>query len=138
MCKRLLWIFMCLVLVFSMTSCGSAPQTPPAESQIPAQSESSAEQPADLSTLEGWGAAVKAKSDGKEITVAMATHPVRCIPDNADGLHSSPESKSHGMLWRKPTSRANSFSMFREPVIRCHDGGCVLVSEYASKMFCSN
>ncbi len=29
----------------------------------------------DISTLEGWGAAVKAKSDGKQITVAMAAHP---------------------------------------------------------------
>lgn len=30
---------------------------------------------ADISTLEGWGAAVKAQSEGKTITVAMASHP---------------------------------------------------------------
>ncbi|MEA5069750.1 MAG: extracellular solute-binding protein, partial [Christensenellaceae bacterium] len=30
---------------------------------------------ADTSTLAGWGAAVKAASDGKTITVAMASHP---------------------------------------------------------------
>ncbi len=30
---------------------------------------------ADISTLAGWGAAVKAASDGKTITVAMAAHP---------------------------------------------------------------
>ena len=30
---------------------------------------------ADISTLEGWGAAIKAQSDGKTITVAMAAHP---------------------------------------------------------------
>jgi multiple sugar transport system substrate-binding protein len=30
---------------------------------------------ADISTLEGWGSAIKAQSDGKTITVAMAAHP---------------------------------------------------------------
>lgn len=30
---------------------------------------------ADISTLDGWGAAIKAQSDGKTITVAMASHP---------------------------------------------------------------
>jgi len=30
---------------------------------------------ADTSTLEGWGSAIKAQSDGKTITVAMASHP---------------------------------------------------------------
>ena len=30
---------------------------------------------ADISTLEGWGKAIKAQSDGKTITVAMAAHP---------------------------------------------------------------
>ncbi len=76
MCKRLVLIFLCLLLVLGMTACGGTDQpAAPAESQATAAPASSVAAPADLSTLESWGAAVKANSDGKEITVAMASHP---------------------------------------------------------------
>lgn len=79
MSKRLLLILMCLILVSGMAACGTNQGTAPAESQAstePAASvAASSAAPADLSTLESWGAAVKAKSDGKNITVAMAAHP---------------------------------------------------------------
>ncbi len=75
MCKRFAVIILSIVMVLGMAACGLNQETAPEQTQTPARSQSSAEDTPDLSTLEGWGAAVKAKSEGKEITVAMATHP---------------------------------------------------------------
>lgn len=70
---------MCLILVSSMAACGAKQETPSTGTQAPAETtaatSAAVQAPSDLSTLEGWGKAVKAKSDGKEITVAMASHP---------------------------------------------------------------
>lgn len=70
MLKRLFSILLCLVLASGIAACGTEEGI-----QGPAESAGPDKTPADLSTLEGWGEAVKARSDGKEITVAMAAHP---------------------------------------------------------------
>ncbi|MCL2683730.1 MAG: extracellular solute-binding protein, partial [Synergistaceae bacterium] len=51
---KTLLFFVIATLLFAVAGCGAA---------------------ADISTLESWGAAMKAKYDGKTVTVAMATHP---------------------------------------------------------------
>ncbi len=66
--RKKLWIlFLCLALVFSLAACGGGGD----------QDKGSDDQEGlgDISTLEKWGEAVKARSDGNEITVAMAAHP---------------------------------------------------------------
>ena len=55
-------------------------QAPQAETQAESQAETAAEEKteeaaADVSTLEGWGAAVKEQLDGTKIVVSMASHP---------------------------------------------------------------
>ncbi|MCL2391223.1 MAG: sugar ABC transporter substrate-binding protein [Oscillospiraceae bacterium] len=68
--KKLLALVLCAVMAFTLLA-ACTPQTattdptPPAE--LPAD--------ADMSTVEGWGAAMRAMHEGTEITVAMATHP---------------------------------------------------------------
>lgn len=72
--------FLCIIammLVAAMIAgCSAAPssdETPAPDSVSAAPDDSSAS--VDLSTVQGWGDAVKAQSDGKTITVAMASHP---------------------------------------------------------------
>lgn len=65
--KKLWALFLCLAMVFSLAACGGGGD----------QDKNGGDQEGlgDISTLEKWGEAVKARSDGNEITVAMAAHP---------------------------------------------------------------
>ncbi len=72
MSKRLLSILLCVVLAFGMAACGQAPAASQKTPESPAQTGQSN---VDISTLEGWGNAVKSKSGGKQIMVAVASHP---------------------------------------------------------------
>ena len=74
-------LFLCIIammLVAAMIAgCSAAPSsdesTPAPVDESAAPDDSSA--PIDTSTVQGWGDAVKANSEGKTITVAMASHP---------------------------------------------------------------
>lgn len=66
--KKMLISFITIVLIVSMiTACSTSKKSE--------NNSTSSTKPADISTLEGWGNVVKANSDGKQITVAMASHP---------------------------------------------------------------
>ena len=67
--KKLLSILLCIVIVLGITSCSTKQGTTDKVAQEPSN------KPTDLSTLEGWGASVKDKFNGKKIAVAMASHP---------------------------------------------------------------
>jgi multiple sugar transport system substrate-binding protein len=75
--KRLLCIIALMLVAAMIAGCGAKPSSdekspaPAGESAAPDDSPASF----DTSTVQGWGEAVKAKSDGKTITVAMASHP---------------------------------------------------------------
>ena len=75
--KRLLCIIALMLAAAMIAGCGAKPSSdekspaPAGESAAPDDSPASF----DTSTVQGWGEAVKAKSDGKTITVAMASHP---------------------------------------------------------------
>lgn len=68
--KKTLLSIIVIVLVIAMVV-GCSPAEAPDKSSDSDNSSSSA----DISTLAGWGESIKAKSDGNEITVAMAAHP---------------------------------------------------------------
>ena len=76
--KRLLALLLCLSTLLALAACGnsnnSANTSPGPSDSAPQQSDSSGGD-YDVSTLEGWGAKIKSESDGKTITVAMASHP---------------------------------------------------------------
>ena len=76
--KRLLALLLCLSTLLALAACGnsnnSANTSPVPSDSAPQQSDSSGGD-YDVSTLEGWGAKIKSESDGKTITVAMASHP---------------------------------------------------------------
>ena len=67
--KKALAVLLGAAMVLGMAGCSGSP--------APSGNEGSGktEGTADISTLESWGQAIKAKSDGKQITVAMASHP---------------------------------------------------------------
>ena len=72
--KKLLSILLAGTMLLGLTACGgnSGSSTPaPAASN----SASASAENYDISTLEGWGEAMKAQYDGSTITVAMASHP---------------------------------------------------------------
>ena len=75
--KKMFLCIIAIMLVAAMiTGCSAAPssdETPAPVDESAAPDDSSAS--IDMSTVQGWGDAVKAKSDGKTITVAMASHP---------------------------------------------------------------
>ncbi len=73
MSKRILSIVLCLAMICGLSACsGGGATASKAESANSAQAASSS---ADICTLKGWGEAMKAKYNGKQITVAMASHP---------------------------------------------------------------
>lgn len=65
--KKFLSILLASIMLLSLTACGGGSQqadTPPADDGTSY----------DISTLEGWGEAMKAQYDGSTITVAMSAH----------------------------------------------------------------
>lgn len=65
--KKFLSILLASLMLLSLTACGGGSQqadTPPADDGASY----------DISTLEGWGEAMKAQYDGSTITVAMSAH----------------------------------------------------------------
>lgn len=87
--KSLTAVLLCGAMAAGLCACGSSssPETTAAQAaatsagQSSPQAASDDKSPAeaggqtDMDTLESWGAMVKSRSDGKKITVAMASHP---------------------------------------------------------------
>lgn len=74
--KKRLISFITIIIVISMiTACSTSKKTANNSMTETENNSETAVDPADIATLEGWGNVVKANSDGKEITVAMAAHP---------------------------------------------------------------
>ncbi len=80
--KKLFSIGLAATLMLSLAACGGTASSGASSSAAPAASSTAASAAASSGagatadmTLEAWGAAVKEKSDGKQITVAMASHP---------------------------------------------------------------
>lgn len=80
--KKLTAILLCSAMAVGLCACGggssgsTAAASAPSAEQSSGQEASSGDAPqaqsGSMDTLEGWGAIVKEKSDGKKITVAMA------------------------------------------------------------------
>lgn len=84
--KRLTALLLCGAMAVGLCACGggssSGTTAAPAPEQTSGQAaadstaaENGAAEAGSMDTLEGWGAIIKEKSDGKKITVAMASHP---------------------------------------------------------------
>ncbi len=77
--KHIVAAVLCCVMAAGLYGCGqtaSAPAEPAPAEEPAATDQTQAQAPqADIGTLQGWGDAVKATSQGKQITVAMAAHP---------------------------------------------------------------
>ena len=67
--KKLLSILLVSVMLLSLVACGGSKKEETKTEEPPAE-----EVTYDISTLEGWGEAMKAQYDGSKITVAMSAH----------------------------------------------------------------
>lgn len=67
--KTLLSVIVIVLVIAMVVGCS------PAEAPDKGSDSDDSSSPADISTLAGWGESIKAKSEGNEITVAMAAHP---------------------------------------------------------------
>ncbi len=77
MARRILAVALAVLLVLGTAACGGG-KTPDNAGTAPNQGTAPAAEagkPADISTVEGWAASIKAKSQGKTINVVFASHP---------------------------------------------------------------
>jgi len=73
--KKSISMLLCFIMILGMSACASTTQLTEKTTEGSGSSAATTSESTDISTLQKWGDAVKAKYDGKTITVAMASHP---------------------------------------------------------------